>query len=195
MHSQTRRRAAATVPAKTMSTTPAATACTAPPSPTIARRDSPHLDSLVWAQCIGYPFWPGRVVDVTTAGVRVDFFGEDTMHSFTHAASLVPFRHERSDEFLRAGCVQRDQHLRVKFVNAYASAVAATATAATATAMVAVSTDQHDEQCHALRRSHRRRSPAAAATSAAAVPTRLLVTPASSTHRAYGGFNGDCAWP
>lgn len=80
---------------------------------------------MVWAQCQGHAFWPGRVVAVTTASLRVDFFGDDTTYAFKNAACVLPYCHERSPEFQQAGRDQLDEDLRAKFVVACAAAAAA----------------------------------------------------------------------
>lgn len=84
------------------------------------------VGSLVWAQCRGFPFWPGRVAAVTATSLRVDFFGDETSQSFRNMSSAVlPFHHERAQEFVQAGCTQHDEGLRAKFLAGHRDALQA----------------------------------------------------------------------
>ena len=109
-----RRKIASATPVHNASSAAAHTA--AAPTPPTASHGELSLNSLVWAQCRGHPFWPGRVVSVTASTVRVDFFGDDTTQTFKpYHASVLPFQHERSQLFVEAGCAQHDADLRTKF--------------------------------------------------------------------------------
>ena len=109
-----RRKTASATPVHNASSAAAHTA--AAPTPATASHGELSLNSLVWAQCRGHPFWPGRVVSMTASSVRVDFFGDDTTQTFKpYHASVLPFQHERSHLFVEAGCAQHDADLRTKF--------------------------------------------------------------------------------
>ena len=124
---QARRYAPATAAETISATAPAATTSTAPSASTTtaSQQARPDVHSIVWAQCQGHAFWPGRVVAGATASLRVDFFGDNTTYAFKNAACVVPFCHERARQFEQAGRDQLDEDLRAKFVVACAAAAAA----------------------------------------------------------------------
>ena len=86
-----------------------------------------RLHSLVWAQYREFPYWPGRVVAVTDTSLSVHFFGDGSTESFKlpHRASVLPFHHERSQEFVQAGRAQHDIGLRTKFLDGHQDALQA----------------------------------------------------------------------
>ena len=92
---------------------------------TASQHARPDLNSIVWARCCGYPFWPGRVVAVTATSLHVNFFGEASTQAIKGTASVLPFHHERAGEFVAAGYAEPVADVRATFVVAHAEALEA----------------------------------------------------------------------